>query len=507
MKKTKLFKAAVLTLAAVMTTALLPGCGGGETAKEGSNETITLKYIMAGAGRQKDSQTVNDAFNEKLHEYLPNVNVEFDVVEMANYKQDFLLRQTGKEQIDIVNVYGLNFNEEISNGTFIPIDELLENHGQDVKAALPEWLWDYMKFDGELYGIPSYQMVGTLRCLLAPKEIAEKYLDIEGLKSELYTNGKLTDKAEQIIEDYVAKAAEAGVFTELGAASIWNELPLLGWEGIQGANNFHMNTKTHEIAYKFEVPEMKDSYKRHAEWYQKGWIRQDSLSYTEEGTSKGYAGGYILWDDVYDPWKAESVSKDGTEFITIPFEDHYTIPSSNAAAGTAITAMCEYPEEAMQVLNLMQTNKELYNLVVYGLEGTHYTKVSDDVIKRAEDAGTSSGSSYGTYTWIVGNTELAYQLDTHPDPVAYKKWVFEECNGTDVRSELIGFVLDTEPIADQVSQLEAIKSEYMRSLASGALGANWEAEYNSWIEKTKAAGLEEVRAEIKRQIDEFLASK
>lgn len=506
MKKTQLIKATALTLAAVTASACMQGCSGDKSATK-SGENITLKYVMAGPGRQKDSKLVNEKFNEKLHEYLPNVNVDFEVIEMANYKQDFLLKQTGKEQVDIANVYGLNFNEEVSNGTFIAIDELLEKYGKETKEALPAWLFDYMKINDEIYGIPSYQMIGTLRCLVAPKDIADKYLDVEGLENELYTNGKLTEKAAQIIEDYVAKTAEAGVLTNYGAASIWNELPLLGWESIQGADNFLMNSKTHEIGYKFDIPEMKESYKRHAEWYQKGWLRQDSLSYSDEGQARGYKGGYVIWDEGYSPWINETISKDGTEFITIPFEDHYTIPSSNAAAGTAITATCEHPEEAMQVLNLMQTNKELYNLFVYGIEGTHYTKTGEETIETSYGETPSSSDAYGTYKWIAGNTELAYITQDQPNPEEYKKWVFEECNGTDVRSELIGFVLDTDPISDKVAQLSAIKSEYMRSLASGALGADWEKEYDAWIEKAKAAGLEDVRAEIKKQIDEFLANK
>ncbi len=495
----KTLKAVSLIALLTVTAGLMQGCSTEKNVKV-PDEPVTLKYVMMGPGRQKDSQEVGEKFNEKLHEYLPNVTVDINVIDMADYKQQVLLMQTSKEQLDIVNTYGLDFSTEVSNGSFLDMTDLLDEYGKETKEALPDWLFDYMTIDGKIYGVPSYQMLTNLRCLITQKEYAEKYLDVDGLKNELYNNTFFTEKTAQIINDYLGKLANDG---KIGmGANMYNELPLAGYESV--TDNFIMNTETHEIVYKFETDVMKEQYKRHSDWYKKGWIRKDALSYTDEGNAKGYKDGYVLWDFSYSPWTAASASKDGTEFIAIPFKDYYPIPKDNAAGGTAISASCEHPAEAMQFINLLQTNKELYNMLVYGIEGIHYTKTGDNTVETPYGETPTANDNYGLYKWIVGNTELAYTTQDQPNPEEYHKWVFDEVNKSEHRSELIGFVPDMEMIENNIAQLSAVKGEYMRSLASGALGDEWESYYNEWMEKTNAAGVDDVKAELQKQVDEFL---
>lgn len=502
MKKLKQIKAAAAVLASIMAAAVMPGCGVQKNLQD-SNGSVTLKYIMSGPGRQKDSQEVWAVFNEKLHEYLPNVNVEFDVIAMADYKQTYLLMQTGKEQMDIVNTYGLDFWQEIENGSFLEISDLLDENGKEIKEVLPDWLFDYMKVDGELYGVPSYQMLSNERCLVMQKEYADKYLDTEALKNEMHSSDYFTDKTAEMLDSYLEKLAADGKIYY--GANIYNEAPMKGYESM--LDNFVIDSNTNKIAYKFETEAMKKQYERHARWFKNGWIRQDALSYTTEGNVRGYKDGYVLYDDIYSPWRADTISKDGTEFITIPFRDYYFIDSKNAAGGTAISASSKHPKEAMQVINLLQTNKELYNLLVYGIEGRHYTKTGEETIETPYGEQGNSSDDYGIYKWIIGNTELAYVTQAQPNAEEYKKWVFQDVNKSEHRSRFIGLTIDTEKIADNISQLTAIKGEYMKTLASGALGDEWEAYYNEWMDKANAAGMQEVKAEIQKQVDEFLNEK
>lgn len=502
MKKLKPIKAAAVVLAALTAAAVLPGCST-QKSKQNQDGPITIKYIMAGPGRQKDSQEVWAAFNDKLHEHMPNVNVEFDVIDMADYKQTYLLMQTGKEQMDVVNTYGLDFWQEIENGSFLEISDLLDEYGKETKNTLPDWLFDYMKVDGELYGVPSYQMLSNERCLVMQKEYADKYLDTEALTKEMHSNDYFTDKTAQMLDSYLEKLAADGKIYY--GANIYNELPMKGYE--QMLDNFVVDSNTNKVYYKFETEGMKKQYERHARWFKNGWIRQDALSYTTEGNVRGYKDGYVLYDTGYTPWTADTVSKDGTKFITIPFRNYYFIDSKNAAGGTAISATSKHPEEAMQVINLLQTDRELYNLLVYGIEGKHYTKTGDETIETPYGDQGGSNDNYGIYKWIVGNTDLAYVTQAQPNAEEYKKWVFEDVNKSEHRSKFIGITINTENIADSISQLTAIKGEYMKTLASGALGDDWEAYYNEWMNKANAAGMQEVKAEIQKQVDEFLSKK
>ena len=477
----------------------LAGCG--EKKENERDGQIVLKWVMSGPGRQKDSEEVWNAVNEKIHETLPNVTVEFDVIAGSDYKQTVLLMQTGKEKLDIVNTYQLTYVDEVENGSFIELTSLLDEYGSGIKEQLPEWLFDYMRVDGGLYGIPSYQGLANERAFVTQKEYADQWLDVEGLKKELYSSDYITDGAVKIIEDYLQKLDENGKI-QYGAHH-YNEYPVKGYETVVG--NFIVDNNTHEIAYKFELPSMKEQYERHAKWYTNGWIRKDAQSCTDDAEKKGIAEGYTLYDSGYSKWTEQSLNANGTEFVVIPFSDKYFIPMTSAAGGNAITTSCEHPEEAMQVLNLFQTDKEIYNMLVFGIEGKHYTKVDENRIETPYGESGTMNDDYGIYKWIIGNTQLAYLTQNEPDDK--HEYEFNVINASDYRSDLIGFTPKLEEVSDNIAQLDAIKGEYMKTLATGALGDGWETYYNEWMEKANAAGLQEVKNVLQAQVDEFLANK
>ena len=207
MKKRKI---AAIGLAIIMCAGLLSGCG---TEKKGSGETVTLKWVMAGPGEQQDSQLVWNEFNQKLKEFLPNVQVDFSVYTLTEYKQQFMLKQSIGEQMDIVNVYGLNFADELRKDSFMDISPYVDEYGKDMKEAIPEFVWNYMRKDGKLYGVPTYQMLSVPGGLYAPKDVADKYLDRDALNAALRSQNTLGTQFLDVIEDYLKKAKEGG---ELG---------------------------------------------------------------------------------------------------------------------------------------------------------------------------------------------------------------------------------------------------------------------------------------------------
>lgn len=498
MKKVKI---ASIVLASVSVVSAMSGCG---QKKEGDDAqgNVTLRYVMPGPGKQADSEEVWAAFNEKLHEHLPNVDVEFEVFPMSDYKQQFMLMQTSDEQIDIVNLYGLTFSTEVENRTLAPLNDLLDRYGADVRASLPEWVWDYMKIDGIQYGIPSYQMLSTFNSFAFRQEQADKYLDKEALKKALYSSNRLTDEVYDILEDYMRTLKENGELY-LGINQ-WK--PEKGYETILSNYNIDIDDPECKVVYKFRREELKKDYERQARWYKEGYIREDSLSANDDSNKQGTEDGFVVWSEQYSPWLEESLEKQyGMDIELIPLMDKYYISNNNVASGTGIMATSNHKEEAMQVLNLLQSDKELYNLLVFGIEGKHYTKISDTRIETPYSSGQASmNDKYGLYKWIVGNTSLAF--DTQNEPDGYAQWWQKDINESTWRSQLIGFIPDTSAIADKVDQINAIKGEYMASLTSGSLD-NWEQVYDEWMQKIEAAGNSEVEAELQRQVDAFLLNK
>lgn len=492
MKKTKIMSA---VLAAVLAAASLTGCG---TKKE--NENVVLKYIMPGPGTQEDSQEVWAAFNDKLHEKLPNVSVEFEVIPLSEYKQKVMLMMSAREQIDIINNYGLEFATEVGNGSFVALNDLLDKYGKETREALPEWLWDYQTIDGNIYGVTSYQMMGQTRCFCTLKELADKYLDTEALTKAFDNNVNFSQEIYDILTDYCAAVKGAGI--NFKTVSILN---LMGYDSITGSYGIRYNDDKCEVVDMYINDSAETRYKLANDWYKAGYIRSDALSANDDDNYKGKIDGMLFWDEVYTPYQADILSeKYGAEIITIPYDVDPFIGYKALAGGTSISSSSEYPEEAMQVINLLQSDAELYNLLVFGIEGENYTKLDDTHIQTTYSGSATANDSYGLYKWIVGNTSLAYNIQSEPE--GYNEWAFDEVNSSPNRSKLMGFQADTTEIADMISQVNSIKSQYLQPLNVGAAG-DWQATYEEYKQKSEQAGESKIIAELQKQIDEFLAAK
>ena len=491
------------TLAILSALTLLVGSVTGckKAQETGSDEQVTLKYVMPGPGMQEDSQKVWAAFNEKLHEKLPNVTVEFEVIPTAEYGKKFTLMCSAREQIDIVNAYWLGESDLSRNGTFEPLDELMEKYGKDIKNTLPEWLMDYGKVDGKQYIIPSYQMCGAYRGFVFIKEQAEKYLDIEKFKNTLWSTTTFNQEVYDILEQYIADMKADGLKFYSAALPSYK-----GLESIVGHNySIKYGDEKATVIPTLIGEDFELTYKTARKWAEKGYIRSDDLSDTNKANFRGKIDGYPFWDVVYTPFVEKELSKKyGIELMVIPYENYYYTGFANSASGTAIMSTSKHKEEAMQVINLLQTDKELYNLLVFGIEGDHYKKIGEDQIETPTGQSPTANDRYGLYKWIVGNTQMAYNLQSEPEE--YKKWVFEEANMTEKKSPILGFKFDKSSVSDYITQVSALQNKYQLPLQSGAI-EDWEsflAEYRAEMDK---AGNQIIIDELQKQIDDFLASK
>ena len=163
--------------------------------------------------------------------------------------------------------------------------------------------------------------------------------------------------------------------------------------------------------------------------------------------------------------------------------------------------------------NLMLSEKgiELYNMMVYGIGGVHYTV--DKVLENGDKMITpkdypeegNSSSAYGLQKWIVGNAKNAYITSNQPEN--FKEVIYEHMNEGEltVVSPLMGFALDATSIETKLGQIKAVGKEYGDPIGSGAVDT--EALLKEMLTKYEQAGVQDVITEIQGQVDAFLATK
>ncbi|MBR1970309.1 MAG: ABC transporter substrate-binding protein [Clostridia bacterium] len=504
-----------LCLGMILVASCFVGCGGKKKTTaivEDDNEQVTLKWILSGPGMLKDSQKVFDEFNKELVNYLPNTQVEFEVIPASDFAEKWRLMSASREEADLVWVgWVLNLREEARKGSFYPMDELLEAV-PDLTAEIPSHIIDLGRINGKLYCIPNYQMMVNLPMgVKVHKELADKYdLDTDGITEMFATDEMITKEDYKIFEDFLERVKQGGDLKQGVAASML--ATIVGSVGTFGENmetvagNAVIDMRDDSLqVYDLisDFPESEDAYAIANEWFKKGYVRKDILSVTDLTAEVGKENGYIMWSEsVFKDDSEKMTKKWGFPILSIPARQALWIPHSTPTTNTGIAATSKHPKRAMKLIELMCTEKgkDLYNLLCYGLEGVHYEKVSDTEINwLEEDVPGSSNNNYGYSSWAIGNTFNAYT--TQYDVAGWNEYILNDINGKAKPSPLVGFSFDPSPVKLELAQYEAVKKEYTY-LYKGATD-NWKELLEERNKKMKAAGSDKIVEEVRRQIEEW----
>ena len=191
-------------LAAMMILSLV-ACGG-PPEEPAEKENVTLEWYYRGNGLQEDTQKVNDRVNELLHAVpgFEHISIHLNPYTSGDYANSVLLAQTEGAQIDILSTVGLNWAQEVRNGTYISLSDYLESDTYSALAnELPDWLWDTMSLNGEVYMVPNYQRANTTPILMFPKAYAEG-LNLEEIKANIadgWTPSELNNIMKSIVDN------------------------------------------------------------------------------------------------------------------------------------------------------------------------------------------------------------------------------------------------------------------------------------------------------------------
>lgn len=509
-------KKKIAFILSICTVLCSTGCGDRQTGSNADGKT-TLKWILSGPGLQKDSAEVWAKVNEKLKTYdgLSDTELSIEVFDNADYQQKFLLLQTSGQQLDIVQTYGLDYHKEVKNKSFIALDDYIA--GTDAfKDAFPDWFWDYAIIDGKRYYVPNYQILTNADySFYTQKELSDKYWDIKKASETFCAEATFTDKCWDVVEEYLDTLSKNGQL-KMGYMPLDSLTFTLnkGYESVVTRFLIKMDDPEHKVLYMDELPERINSFKRVSNLYKKGYIRKDISSIADSDTAMGSKDGYTLWHGGtnIDPERYENQLKTtseryGFEVDAARLSNYDYIPSVNAAGGTAIAVSSKNPDKAFKVITLMNTKsgKDLYNMMVYGIEGEHYDVISDNVIKPKDyQVQGDSASRYGLYKWNVGNAKYAFVPES--DSVTTPEKI-DECNTADnvKRSSLMGFVADTSSLTTELAQINSVFEEY-KDLNRGTY-SDVDKTYNEYMDKVKKAGMEKVKEELQKQVDEFFKNK
>ena len=185
------------------------------------------------------------------------------------------------------------------------------------------------------------------------------------------------------------------------------------------------------------------------------------------------------------------------DVMVIKMQEPYLKKSNCLAAMTGIGYNSKNPEKAIKLIELVNTDKEFYNLICFGIEGKHYEFNEEGIVRKIADSGYNPNAD-----WKFGNQFNAYLMEGQDDNLWNET---AELNLSAQESPLLGFVLNMDPIKTEISQISAVNTEYARVIANGAKDpAEYMDEYRAKLEK---AGIQSLKEEIQKQVDAYWATK
>ena len=465
-------------------------------------EVVTVKWAIRHEA-QDDDEMVFEAVNELLRERYC-LELEPIIINWGEYNDRMKLMSTANEDYDLCFTanWSNNFYDNVSREAFMPLNDLLQSDAAELlRNALPREVEEYCAVatvNGDIYAVPNYQLIFQQTGAYILKDLADEF----GLDTESVEDIRDLEPFMEWVRD--------------NKEGIWPYCETSMFPSFEGRDYSYVDLGVEPGADQFvsgrvSVRRDDDTYTAYSsldderglqarrelnEYFKRGFIRSDVATVTDNSGDKA-ANRYAVTLGTAKPGgETEYTASYGAEYIQIPFGQPTLAVNAGITTMTAVNVNSKNPEAAIKMLGVMWSDKEIFNMMLFGLEGEHYTKLSDNRIELIE----GSGYNRSDLGWAIGNQFEAYVMPGQADDV----WeVTAELNKIATPSPLAGFVNDESSIQTEMAQLNAVKDEYDKQYL-------YTEDFDAWVEeyraKLEAAGLEKVIEVTQQNIDAWRAA-
>lgn len=504
----------ILLVAAGCAPAGVPAASdtAGESATAPSGEVVTLDYYWIGNGDTDQRALVEAAVNEYI-EPLLGVNVVFHIVGWGDWDTKAVTGLQAGEKMDIFfTADWRNYMQLVSQGLFFPLNDndgeygnLLEQYGPDILSGLNPAFITGTQIDGVNYAVPTNKELTVPEGFIYNVTLAEEI----GFTEEEAAKIKGLRDLEPWLEK--AKAARPDEYPYLTdgsggfqpwvpgfAAGISSNLISMKYDPDASGNFDERIVSIMESDWAAEQTMIMH------EWYAKGWIHPDAGLTTFLTGDVRNAGKFFIESQ---PLKGnnikaqELINASGNPDLVLKeiySQGKVNITTHSGGSMLAIPIVSEHPVEAMKFINLMHSDSKLLNMMLFGVEGTHWEFEADGRVNLIDSAW------YGAHggAWTLGNT-LLQAVSNKEDPNKNKMLIDYSNDSVDHPS--LGFRFRTEPVAAELTAIAAVADGMNRALLTGYVDPA--VELPKYIDALKAAGLDTVMAEVEKQYEAWKATK
>lgn len=512
-----------LMLGLTMTAGLLAGCGssgdsenketdasaGNVTTNADENGEITnITIMIASMGQEPvDMQKISDAMNEITEKEI-GIHADWIISSGTTYAQQVSMKMSSGEDLDLICTQGLDFNTLLSQNQIMPLDELIDSYGQDLKTAIPETYMDACNYQGTHYLIPVVATSAISQpIILVRSDMAQE----AGWDMDRLATIKTADDFEQLMSDVKEKYPDISIFSPLaanfGGPAISSINGLFTEDSYDALSNsmgvIASDSTTVENFWASDL--FKEECYRLKDWYDKGYIWTEALTSSTTAIDTYLFSGNLFSfafssaTDVTEPFaQAQTGVFANAPTVNIPIGRVVITTTDIISHALAIPSTSQHADAAMKYLNYFYNSEELENLLCNGIEGEHYTVDENGLVE-----GTENQANYtNSFNMYFGNEQLL--LNSKENGADYYQNLIASVSNAR-KSDALGYVPDMSELDIESVAVTNVCSEYLGGLLIGAVDVD--SQLPKFLDELDSAGLQTIIDAKQAQLNEFLTSK
>jgi putative aldouronate transport system substrate-binding protein len=455
------------------------------------------------------------AVNQKLKGDL-NASVEINYIGWSELNSKYPLVLAAGEGVDwIYTADWCQYAQQAARGAFKEITlDMVQKYMPRHFAAVPKHAWDQVKVNGKIFMIPTSTPDRKVPIFLVRGDLRKKY-GLPPIKKFSEIEGYLA-AVKKNEPDLIPMNLDNGYDLGQPFGALLNEhvpanTPVQISNNANGSPFFgeyeDAKRPVHSVLEEPYASGFKKAAATMKAWYDKGYINKNPFanqvlsrdSFAQGKSAVAFANSQNVQETLAKAAQA------GFEVEIVPVLSrtgtYPADPFTNNAV--AVAASSKNPEKTMQFLDLIMEDPAYDYLVYFGVEGKNYV-IQDGKVALPPGV-TADKNTYppdAAGFWFTNKDVFKPLATWSPDYVALRGKVKSML----FNSTFTGFTFSPDTVKTEVANLAQGWTQYANPMYVGAV-PSVEDSFGKLSQKLKAAKIEKVTQDIKRQVSEFAAAQ
>ncbi|MDR1901729.1 MAG: extracellular solute-binding protein [Treponema sp.] len=501
-------KRRVLLFLVLACTAVLAFAGGRQETSGGGVAKVPMRYYMPGAPTPETDIAVR-AINEALARDGVNIDYQPIYIPWDQWVDKINLMLSTGDEFELLHIMEdyIPTSTYASRNYLTPLSALIQKETPNLTGRFEQVLWDSATVKGEIYSVPAfwrdnsgdYEGDTVIR-----KDKFDQY-NIPVPQNPAEVISALTTLQQRwAVEDGIKRYAYEHALNRppMALHRTYDTWPF--YTSLDGIFQVRQNG---EANLYYETEEFRKDAEFMNTLYSRGLIHPDILNLPADTINANKQDGEFLLGFMTGPQFTYDLTSRGINGEILKYKMSFdkpmlmNLPLQNSN-GIPITT--KHPEAGLKFLDWMYSSQANQDLVLYGVQGRHWTPVGTD--QRRHVKGPDGNNLYMLDIWMIEYVKYhRFDVDDHSPQEEKDNWLRNIYPDRTVISPVVGFNFDSTPVRVEYANVTA---EYTASILPIKVGViPYTGNLPAAQAKMKAAGSDVVIAEYRRQLTEHITAK